>query len=452
MRDERDELLELCRGVVKRARQSAEVAEVSVGSSWDLSARVRMGQTELIEEAGQRGLSLRVLVDGRLGLASTSDLTPHGLERVVADAVELAALCETDPHMGPAPAELLANGPFPDLDLYDEATTLVDAAEAIERARRGEEAARSADARITLSEGATFARTASCRAMVFSSGFEGAVRGSYASLYVVPVAEDEGGKKRRGYYWTARRHLADLETEDAVGREATRRTLAKLGARKIPTGQAPIIFDADSARSILGTFAGVIVGGALWRKSSYLVDRLGTEVASPLVTIVDDPLLPRGPGSRPFDGEGLPSRRLSVVERGVLQSYLLDCYSARKLDLRPTGSASRSGGAIGPSTSNFVLRAGETSEAELIASTARGLLVTEMMGFGFNPVTGDFSRGAAGFWIEDGEVRFPVSEVTISAPLDEILKGIDLVASNLELKSATASPTFRVRSMTISGS
>jgi PmbA protein len=267
---------------------------------------------------------------------------------------------------------------------------------------------------------------------------------------VAPVVEDGDGKKRRGHYWTASRHQSGLEPAEAVGAEAARRTLRKLGARKVPTTEASIVFDPDVARSLLGAFAGCIMGGAIWRKSSYLLDREGSAVASSLVDIVDDPLLPRGPGSRPYDGEGLRSRRNVVVEAGVLKTFLLDSYSARKLGRTSTASAARSGG-VGPSTSNFVLQAGATTPEELLAKTSTGLYVTEMMGFGFNAITGDFSRGAGGFWIEQGQLAFPVSEVTISSNLDTMLKGIDAVGSDLVLKTSTASPTFRIDRMTISG-
>lgn len=452
MHDESEELLEIARRVVKMAREDADVAEASVGSSWDLSARVRLGKPELVEEAGQRGISLRVLRNGRLAMSSTSDMSEAGLSLLVKDAIELSDLSEADPLMGPADEGLICAPPHPDLDLFDQTISDIDADEAIARATRCEKASLDADSRITLSEGSTFSRTSSTRAMVLSGGFEGAVRGSYASLHTVPVVEDVGGKKRRGFYWTAKRHQEDLESEEAVGVEATRRTLAKLGSKKVATGDFPIIFDPDAARSLLGTFSGTILGGALWRKSSYLLDRLGSEVASPLVTIVDDPTLVRGPGSKAFDGEGLRTRKNVVVSAGTLKTYLLDCYSARKLNLEPTGNASRGGGSIGASTTNFILQAGETSFEDMIAQTERGLLVTEMMGFGFNALTGDFSRGAGGFWIEGGKLVHPVSEVTISSNLDAMLKGVDLVGSDLEVKSSTASPSFRLKSMTLSGS
>ena len=452
MHDESEELLDIARRIVKMAQKDADVAEASVGSSWDLSARVRLGKPELVEEAGQRGVSLRVLRNGRLAMSSTSDMSEAGLSLLVRDAIELSDLSEADPLMGPAPDELICAPPHPDFDLFDQTISDIDADEAIARATRCEKASLDADSRITLSEGSTFSRTSSTRAMVLSGGFEGAVRGSYASLHTVPVVEDVGGKKRRGFYWTAKRHQEDLESEEAVGIEATRRTLAKLGSKKVATGDYPIIFDPDAARSLLGTFSGTILGGALWRKSSYLLDRLGTQVASGLVTIVDDPTLVRGPGSKAFDGEGLRTRKNIVVNAGELQTYLLDCYSARKLNLKPTGNASRGGGSIGAATSNFILQAGETSLDEMIAKTERGLLVTEMMGFGFNAITGDFSRGAGGFWIEGGKIGHPVSEVTISSNLDTMLKGIDLVGSDLDVKSSTASPSFRLKSMTLSGS
>ncbi|MBK8998414.1 MAG: TldD/PmbA family protein [Myxococcales bacterium] len=450
--DDREELLALAAGLVERARAlGADVAEVTARAGWELSAKVRLGEPELVEEAGHRGVSLRVIKQQRVAVTSTSDLSEAGLARCVSDALMLAELSEPDSFAGPADPADLAPRPYPDLDLFDPAVAEITADVAVERATRAERAALDFDPRITLSEGATFSRTVGSSARVISNGFSGAQRGSYASLVVSPVAEDEGGKRRRGFHWSARRHVAELDDDAAVGREAARRTLAKLGARKVPTCEAPIVFDPDVARSLIGTFAGCIMGGSIWRKSSYLVGREGSSVASPLVTLIDDPLIPRAPGSRPYDGEGLPSRRNVVVDCGVLRTYLLDCYSARKLGSKSTGSAAVSGGSIGPSTSNFILSPGQQSREELIASTERGLYVTEMMGFGFNAITGDYSRGASGFWIENGKLTFPVSEVTVSSNLDAMLKNIDAVANDLELKTSTAAPTFRVSKMTIAG-
>lgn len=448
-----DSLLALADDLVTRARRrGADVAEVLARSGSELSAKVRLGETELVEEAAHRSVGMRVMKGQRVALTSTSDLTPGGLERFVEDALELAELSQEDPFAGPADPALIHHGPSPELELFDPSLAGVDAERAIAIAREGEAAARAADARISNSEGATFSRTSGGVALVLSGGFRGAYRGSFASLSVVPVAEDEGGKKRRGHYWSAKRHLAALEAADAVGREAARRTLRKLGARKVPTCEAPVVFDPDAARSMIGTFAGCAMGGSIWRKSSYLVGREGTRVASELVTLVDDPLVPRAPGSRPWDGEGLAARKNVLVRAGILETYLCDSYSARKLGRAPTGSAARgSGGGVGASTSNLVLSAGPHTPDEIVKRTKRGLYVTEMMGFGFNAITGDFSRGAAGFWIEDGELAFPVSEITISLNLDRLLQTIDMVGDDLDWRSSTVAPTFRVASMTIAG-
>jgi PmbA protein len=448
------QLLEVGDQVVAMAKsRGATVAECVVRFGAELSARVRLGEPELVEEAGHRSLGLKVMKGQRVASTSTSDLSPAGIERAVADAVELADLSQEDAFAGPADPKLLCDPSVaPDLDLYDPAGGQLDAARAIALAKEAEDAARAFDPRITNSDGGTFGRTAGGMALVLSSGFRAAFRGSYQSLSVVPVADDADGKKRRGYHWTAKRHLAELESPESVGKEAARRTLRKLGARSVATGEFPVVFDPDAARSILGLMAGCAMGSSIWRKSSYLVDREGTRVASDLVTIIDDPLLPRAPGSRPFDGEGLASRRNVVVEAGILRTYLCDSYSARKLSRESTASASRGGGAgVGASTSNYILQPGTDSPEAILRGTKRGIYVTDMMGFGFNAVTGDFSRGASGFWIENGELTFPVSEVTISLNVDDLWQRVDAVGSDLDLRTATAAPTLRVGRMVVAG-
>ena len=452
--DELTRLLDLGDQIVKRAKDGgATVAECTLRSGAELSAKVRLGEAELVEEAGHRAAGLRLMKGQRVASTSTSDFSEHGIARFVGDALELLELSQEDPFAGPAKAELLCDpSKVPDLELYDPKGGGVDAAQAIELAKRGEAAARAADARITNSEGATFGRTAGGGALVLSSGFRAVYKGSYSSLSVVPVADDVGGKKRRGYHWTAKRFLAELDTPESVGREAARRTLRKLGARTVPTCEVPVVFDPDAARSILGLLAGCVMGSSIWRKSSYHHGREGTRVASDLVGVIDDPLMPRAPGSRPFDGEGLASRRNVVVERGILKTYLCDSYSARKLGRESTASASRGGcGGVGPSTSNFILQAGDDSADAIVKGTKRGLYVTEMMGFGFNAVTGDFSRGAGGFWIENGELTYPVSEVTISLNVDQLFQSIDAVGNDLDFRTSTVSPTFRVAKMTVAG-
>jgi PmbA protein len=447
-------LLAIAEGIVRDAKRGgATVAECIVRSGAELSTKVRLGKPELVEEAGTRAAGLRVMKQQRVATTSTSDLSERGIARFVKDALELLDISQEDPFAGPADAKLLADpATLPDLELFDPAGGGVDAARAIELATRGEAAAREFDPRIENSEGATFGRTAGGAALALSSGFSATYKGSYQSLSVVPVASDAQDKKRRGFHWTAKRFLAELDTPENVGREAARRTLRKLGARTVKTCEAPVIFDPDAARAMLGTLAGCIMGSAIWRKSSYLVGREGTRVGSDLLNVVDDPLIKRAPGSRPFDGEGLASRRNVVFENGVLRTYLCDSYSARKLGRESTANASRGGGAgVGCSTSNFILSPGKDTPEAILKGTKSGLYVTEMMGFGFNAITGDFSRGAAGFWIEDGELAFPVSEVTISLNFNDLWQRVDAVGDDLDLRTSTASPTFRVAKMTIAG-
>jgi PmbA protein len=445
-----DALLTLAQDVLARlTKAGATEAKVVARSGKDLSVRVRLGETELVEEAQTRSLSVRASKGKRSATASTSDMTADGIARVVHDAIELCELSQEDPFAGlPDSADLARE--FADLSLFDPACDEVGADVAIERCKRAESAAREFDPRITNSEGASFGRASGAFALVTSGGFAGGYSGSYASLSVSPVAADADGKNRTSGYWTANRTLAKLEDDLAVGREAAKRTLRLLGAKKVPTGTYPIVFERDAARSLIGAFAGCIVGDSIYRRSSYLVDRLGTQVASELITIADDPLIVGGPGSRPFDGDGLPSRKNVVVERGELKTYLLDTYSARKLQSKSTGSAAGMTGS-GAGTSNFVVQSGATPADQLVKNTKRGLYVTHMMGFGFNAVTGDFSRGASGFWIEDGEFVHAVSEVTISLPFDQLLKGIDLLGDDLDFKSSIATPSFRVHEMTVAG-
>ncbi|MBX3248769.1 MAG: TldD/PmbA family protein [Myxococcales bacterium] len=449
-----EDLLQVADEVVAAAQQAgATVAEASVRSGRHLSTKVRLREPELVEEAASRSLGLRVMVGQQVAVTYTSDLSPAGRARLVEDALELAKLSQPDPFAGPPDPSLLSRPEqHVDLDTFDATMDAMEAADALARARDGEDAALTYDPRITNSEGSTFSRASGESVLVTSGGFRGTSHGTYASLVVSPVADDADGKKRSGYHWAAKRHLAELADARSVGEEAARRTLRKLGATKIASTEMPVVFDPDTARSILGLLASCVNGSSIWRRSSYLEGRLGSAVASPLVTIVDDPLIPKAPGSRAFDGEGLLSRRTVVVEKGELKTYLLDSYAARKLSMESTASASRgSSGGVSPSTTNFVLQPGAMSREALLAGTPRGLYVTEMMGFGFNAVTGDFSRGAAGFLIENGELTRPVSEVTISLNLDEILKRIDAVADDLDLRTATASPTFRVSGMTIAG-
>ena len=452
MRNVTAELVEIAERVVVMAKRAgADDAEVQVSDGSELTAKVRLGEPELVQEAGSRGLGIRVFRDFRQAVTYTSDLRDHSLERFAADTVALARLSEPDElHRLPDATELART--FPELDLYDVDSEPLEAAEALSRAVRGEKAALGFDPRVTNSEGATYSRVLGAMALATSGGFSGSYRGSYSSLTVEPVCDDEGGKKRNGYWWTGSRFVAALEDPEAVGSEAARRTVAQLGARKVDTCEVPVVFDPEAGRAIVGMVFSVANGSSFYRKSSYLIGREGAEVASELVTIEDDPLIARAPGSRPFDGDGLPTRKNVIIDGGVLKTVLCDTYTARKLGRASTGSAGRgTGSSPGPTTSNLFMRRGHRTRDEIVKKTERGLYVTGMMGFGFNAVTGDFSRGAAGFWIENGELGHPVSEVTISCNFDDLLKRIDMVGDDLILRSSTSSPTFRVSRMTVAG-
>lgn len=428
----------------------AEGAEVLVRDGRELEVKVRLGEPELVLEAGSRGLGLRVLRDHRVATAYTSDFSESAMRQFAQETVALCGLAEPDALADLPEPHLMARG-LPELDLWDDEALSFDVAQALAMAKKGEGAALNADKRVTNSEGASVSRALGASAFASSAGFSGGVRGTSMSLVVQPVCDDAEGKKRNGSHWTASRFRSGLLDPEAVGLEAARRTTAKLGSRKIATCQVPAVFSPEAARSLLGHLASVISGGAVWRQNSYLATREGTPVASPLVTVMDHPLLPRGPGSRPFDGEGLAARPNVVVSAGVLRTFLCDTYAARKLGRSSTGSAGRGlGGGPHVSTSNFILMAGKTPAAEL-EKVEQGLYVTNMMGFGFNAVTGDWSQGANGFWIEKGSRVHPVSEITISINFDDLWKGIDAVGDDLDTRSSVQSPSLRVSMLTVAG-
>jgi len=328
------ELRDVAELAVELAKKAgADHAEVLIRDGSELSTKVRLGEPEVVEEAGSRALGLRVIRGAKRAVTYTSDLRRDALEALCQESVTLADFAEADEFaLPPDPKELATN--IPELDLYDPAIEEVDAAWAIRQAIAGENAARKHDSRVTNSEGATWSRVLGATAFATSGGFSGGYRSSYASLVVAPLCDDTtdptNAKKRNGFWWTASRFLGELDSAEAVGIEAARRTVATIGSRKVETQECAIVFDPEVARAIVGTIFSVANGSAFWHKSSYLVGKEGELIASPLVTIIDDPLIPRAPGSRPFDGDGLPTRKNSVVDKGVLSPVLTDVYSARK--------------------------------------------------------------------------------------------------------------------------
>lgn len=444
-------LMELAHDVVKRALESgATGAECTVAEGDEFSANVRMRELESLKEAGSRGAGVRVLIGHHAGSASTSDLSREGIERLVRSAIELAGVTNEDPHAGlPDPEEL---GALPgDLgihsaDVADLATELK-----IQTAKRAEVAALSADPRIANSEGASFDSYLGRHVFVNSRGFAGQYRTSYCSISAVPVARD-GDSMERDYWSSMARNFAGLEDPEAVGLTAARRALRRLHPVKVDTQKVPVVFESRVSRSVVGNVFEAIHGTAVYRQQSFLAGKLGEKVASDLVTIIDDGTIPGLFGTSPFDDEGVPSRRTVAIERGVLKSYLLNCYSARKLGMKTTGNASRGlTGNAGIGHGNFFLEKGVETPEQIIGGIRNGLYVTEIQGFGVNIVTGDYSQGASGLWIRDGELAFPVSEVTIAANLRDMLLGLEAIGSDLEFRGSVAAPTVKIGEMTVGG-
>jgi len=441
--------LDLLVDALKRATAlGATAADGFVVDEREFSAGVRMGEIENVTHSHDRRLSLRVFVGRASAAASTSDLTPDSLRRVVEEAAALARITAEDPFAGlPDPGELIAD--LPDLDLDDPSPDPTPE-EKIALARRAEAAALAADPRIGNSEGAEYSDRRSRYAYATSFGFAREYATSSASLSVSPVAS-QNGEMQRDHWWSSSRKRGALDDPETIGRIAAERTLRRLGARKVKTTEVPVIFDPENAAGLVRAIAGAASGPSLYRRASFLVDRLGSRIAAPGVTIVDDGRIAGALGSRPFDGEGLPTRRTTLVGDGVLESYLLDTYSARKLGLASTHHAARDGSGVTVGTTNLMLLPGTATPEELIGSVDEGFYVTELIGFGVNGVTGDYSRGAAGMWIEKGRLAYPVEEVTVAGNLLGMLEAIDGVANDLRLRDRTVSPTLKIRRMVVAG-
>jgi PmbA protein len=441
----------LAEALLRQARGAgADAADLLIAEGTEFSVTVRKGQVETLKEAGSKALGLRVFVGKRTASSYTSDFSPPALAALVRETVAMARVTGEDAAAG-LPEEMVP-APTIELGLYDAAPAALPTPERIERARRAEAAALAASPEITNSQGATYASGEGSVVLANTLGFLGGYRTSSVSLSVVPQAERDG-QMERDYWYTAGRGLSDLESPEHVGQVAAERTRRRLGARKVPTCEVPVVFDPETAAEILGTLFSALSGYSVFRNATFLKDKIGETVASPLLTLIDDGRRLRGLGSRPFDGEGLPTRRNVPLERGVLKHYLCDSYSARKIGARSTGSARRGiGGGPGVGASNLYFEAGATPPEEILGGVEQGLFVTDLIGFGVDLVSGDYSQGAVGHWIEKGRLVHPVHEVTIAGNLKTMLKDVDAVGSDLEFRGASAAPTLRIRKMTLSGS
>lgn len=432
-------------------RGGATEADVVIVDGENLSVQVRLAAVDRLSKAREKRLGLRVFVGKRSASTSTSDFSSASLHQLVEETCTLARAVVEDQVSGLPAAEEMAKEQ-PDLDLHD--TTRLDTDRQIELARRAESAAMAADERITNSEGADFDSSSGRIVLANSHGFVGEYRSSSFSLSVSPIAVDPAtGAMQRDAWYGVQRKFRKLESPEAIGTEAAKRAVRRLGAKKVGTKRVPVVFDQEMAASLMGNLCGAVSGYSLYKGASFLIGQLGKPLAPDYVTIYDDGRMVGGLGSRPFDGEGLATRKNTVVEKGKLASYLLDAYSGRKLGLPSTGNASRSVGespSVGPT--NFYLAPGSRSADDIIRTVKDGLYVTELIGFGINMVTGDYSRGASGFWIENGELAYPVEEITIAGNLKQMFRDIEMVGNDLTFRGRIASPTVKIAEMTVAGS
>lgn len=420
-------------------RAGADAAEVSASASRGLAVKVRRGEVETLEHMRDRGLGVTVYCDGRKASASSADYGEAAIRETVRAALDIARHTSADPCAGLADPEHLA-AEVPDLDLYHPWDITPEAA--IELARECEAAALAVDSRLTNSDGAELSTGEAVNAYGNSHGFVGGFAASQHGLGCVVVGR-EGEQMQREHWFSAARAAADMEAAADVGREAGERTARRLGARRLGTTSAPVLFAAPVARSLIGHFVGAVSGGSLYRRASFLVDSLGSRIFPEFVQMHEAPHLPRALGSAPFDAEGVATRPRALVEDGVLQGYVLSSYSARKLGMVTTGNA---GG-----VHNLTVGGGERGLEALIRDMHRGLLVTQLMGQGVNPVTGDYSRGAAGFWVEDGVIAYPVEEITVAGNLREMFRNLAAVGADIDRRGNIRCGSLLVEGLTIAG-
>ena len=444
-------LVDTAHHAIDRAQKGGvTAADVMIREEGTFSVTVRMGQVETLKQAISRSLMLRVFIGKRTATAYSSDLSGAVVDGLVRETVEMARLTSED-ESGGLPEQAVRRDAFPDLNLFDPSWENLTPEQRIELALRTEAAALSADKTITNSEGASFEYARSRVALANTLGFDGAYEGTAGVLVCVPIAQSNGAMQR-DHWMSAARHRNQMELPETIGKRAAERATRRLGARKIATCQVPVVFDPLCARSLLSHLFDAVSGGAIYRRSSFLVDQIGQTVAATNITVLDDARMRAGLGSSPFDDEGVPTQSTPIIEDGILRNYLHTAYTARKLGSKPTGNGSRSASGvvtIGPT--NFYLKGGEWGPEEIIRSIQKGLYVVELIGFGVNTVTGDYSRGAVGMWIENGKFIHPVQEITIAGNLRDMLRNIEMVGNDVTFVGSVAAPTLKIDNMVISG-
>ncbi|MBW0144335.1 TldD/PmbA family protein [Sphingomicrobium clamense] len=426
-------------------RAGATAADAAYLGSASSSVEVRNGQLEGVDRSEGEKLGLRVFIGQRVASASVSDFSDDSRTALVERLIAMAKEATEDQYAGLAPKEMLASGDAPDLDLVDEHEPEPEALK--ERALAAEAAALAIEG-VTNSQGTAASASSGLFAIATSHGFSGTSRSTGHGCTVSVVAERDGAKER-DYHWMSARHLEDLDDPEAIGREAGERTVARLGPKPVKPGKYPILFDSRVATSLLSHLSGAISGASVARRSSFLMDRMGEQVFAKGIDIIDDPLRRRGLRSHAFDGEGLPVKKMKMIEDGVLRSWYADSAAARQLGIDPTGHAIRGpGGGPGAGPSNYYIAAGQRSPEEMMADVGTAILVTDMMGQGVNGVTGDYSRGAAGFLVRNGEIVHPVSEITVAGNLKDMFASLE-PANDLEFKRGVDAPTILIPEMTV---
>ena len=446
------DLKDLAQDLVRRAMSGgATAAECVIREGDEFSTLVRLGQVETLKESGSRAIGVRVFHGQRSASTYSSDFSRESLDRMLKSALELAKITSEDPYAGIPEADQLGSLPG-DLDLYYPDVYSLPGEERISYARRAEKAALDYDPRIKNSEGGSFDAATGHKILANSHGFVGEYRRSYCSVAAVPIAQTESGAMQRDYWFSVARSLGRLESPEEVGKVAAQRTIRRLGARKVKTAHVPVILDPMVANSILGHIFEGVNGDSVYRGASFLAGKLGEKIAAEQVTVIDDGTMSGGFGTSPFDSEGIPTRRTVVIENGVLRSYLLNTYTAKKLGLHTTANASRGlAGTPGIGPGNYFLQPGSKTPQQIIGEIKDGLYVTEFLGHGANLVTGDYSRGASGLWISGGELTYPVEEITVAGNLKEMFCNITEIGSDLEFRGSMACPTIRIDGLTVGG-
>jgi|HubBroStandDraft_6_1064221.scaffolds.fasta_scaffold00072_28 PmbA protein len=446
------DLRELAQDIVRRAMAGgATAAECVVREGDEFSTLVRLGQVETLKESGSKAIGVRVFNGKRAASTYSSDFSREGLDRMVKSALELSKITSEDPFGGIPEASQLGSITG-DLDLYSADVYSLPGEERISYARRAEKAALDYDPRIKNSEGGSFDAATGHKVLANSHGFVGEYRRSYCSVAAVPIAQNENGTMQRDYWFSVARNLGRLESPERVGTVAAQRTLRRLGARKGKTAHVPVVLDPLVAASMLDHIFEGVNGDSVYRGASFLAGKLGEKIAADRVNVIDDGTMVGGFGTSPFDGEGIPTRRTVVIENGVLKSYLLNTYTAKKLGLQTTANASRGlAGTPGIGPGNYFLQPGTKTPQQIIGEIKDGLYVTEFLGHGANLVTGDYSRGASGMWISGGELAYPVEEITVAGNLKEMFFNLSEIGNDLEFRGAMACPTIRIEGLTVGG-